>query len=184
MKNLKTKIGISLTALACFLMVGCATEKKQEPKREPYVVKVAKLTKEIVPNSYKTSDGKTISFSYRESEKGMPLYLELEISKGSSEYKVFIRDFDLNNLDEQDDVIYGSESYYPPAGVILFDGTTFKFGALSEDLQMEIRKEYSLRIKEAPEILLEADNKYNREIQREKEQEKQGFENNVLNILK
>lgn len=185
MKNLKTKVGISLAALACFFTLSAAPvsammdpDGKVVNSGDHNVIKVVETVKKLYPNWYKTQDKKRITlYAYDD-------LLKVEISDEFSkeENKVIIRDFNLDRLDDNDTVSLGKEvSYY---GHIFLKGKTAYFGELSEGLQVELRKLYNSIIEEAPGKLLEANKEYHQGAMQRMEKEKKEFETGILKIIK
>lgn len=154
MKNLKTKVGISLTALACFTALGLtpiASAVEEGKSTDPDVMKVVEVLgtiKDIREIRYTLPDGRGISFNVEKSsiseEKSC---LVLYIKKPDKE--VVISDYRLNNLDSEDVITYRGNMQMK----------SLKFNEFSKDVQEEIKKEYTLIIKEAPERLLQEYNK-------------------------
>lgn len=154
MKNLKTKIGVSLTALACFAALGLtpvASAVEEGKGTDPDVMKVVEVLgtiKDIREIRYTLPDGRGISFNVEKSsiseEKSC---LVLYIKKPDKE--VVISDYRLNNLDSEDVITYRGNMQMK----------SLKFNEFSKDVQEEIKKEYTLIIKEAPERLLQEYNK-------------------------
>lgn len=168
MKNLKTKVGMSLTAWACFTALGLTPVALavEEPKTtDPDVMKVVEVldaVKDIREIRYTLPDGREISFNLEKSslseEKSC---LVLYIKKPGKE--VVISDYKLNNLDGEDVVTYRGNMQMK----------SLKFNEFPKDAQEEIKKEYTLIIKEAPERLLQEYNK-----------SKDVIVDNILDLLK
>lgn len=154
MKNLKTKVGISLTALACFAALGLtpvASAVEESKTTDPDVMKVVEAlgaVKDIKDIRYTLPDGRQISFnvektSLSEEKSCLVVYIK------KPDKEVVISDYRLNNLDSEDVITYRENMQMK----------ILKFNEFSKDAQEEIKKEYTLIIKEAPERLLQEYNK-------------------------
>lgn len=123
---------------------------------------------------------KAVYFYYRTEGKN---YLASKIFKNKSDTNEFviIKDYHLNGLDSQDEIIYIKHHAGFMEGK---DEKTVKFGDISNDLQKKIQEEYTSMIKEAPEKILEQREKDKIKKNQEKEKEKKEFINKVLKIIK
>lgn len=187
MKNLKTKIGIPLATLACFLTLGLTPVSAVvdsegnviKKSNDPNVVKLVNTLKETnMVLRYKRPDGKEVIFLNTRDKYG-DSYLELQIIGEPNLYgnskMVIIKDYGFDNLGGFDKICFGTKYY----GVI----STLNFKDLSDEAKTEIRKEYNLRVKEAPEILLNQYEKIMEEKNLSEEMEKKQFEDNILDVL-
>lgn len=207
MKNLKTKVGVSLAALAFFATIGLTSgstfglhsglppaEEENRSKKDPNVMKVVETLKKVkYVNGYGISD-KTIIFYFKDrtilsndpSEfLGSQIY-KANDKKGAVCKKLIIKDYDFDNLNDKDEIIYFktvTRNYidYEWAEDI---PETIKFSEFSSKAQQEIRKEYDKIIKEAPEKMLKADKNYKRSLEQQEERRKHELEDYVLSIIK
>ena len=93
---------------------------------------------------------------------------------------VAIKDYNLNHLDKQDEVIYCITDKHPDFKFCGYASYTVKFGELPSEIQKEIKEEYNLRIKEAPEKLLKQYEQRQQRIKQQREKQKKEMENNIL----
>lgn len=193
MKNLKTKVGVSLVALAFFATVGFASKSANTSivwntpdSRDPDVMKVVETIKQTEARGYETSNKRFVSFAYN---KEPYEYLELKIYKLDKDGAVIhdnhvvIKDYNLDNLDSKDTVSYVKKSSHP---FIYWEDCPeiIVFSKLSEKTQQEVKNEYNAIIKEAPKKLLKADEKKKQWRKQQEEREARELENKILNIIK
>ncbi len=206
MKNLKTKVGVSLAALAFFATIGLTSgstfglhsglpaEEENITKKDPNVMKVVEtLKKTRFVNGYQTPE-KTISFGYNDKSvlsKDKSEFLELQIYRVNKKNdvagkKIIIKDYDFDNLNDKDVVIHFRTVI---RNYLEYEWTEdipeyVKFSEFSSKAQQEIRKEYNRIIKEAPEKMLKADKEYKLSLEQREEQKKQSLENDILGIIR